>query len=147
MSAPLCSGAVKLDQLRRLVHRERSQQSGIDQAEDRSVRADAERHRNDGERGESGMFQKLAKAEADILQKCFHKCARFRIVRCSAGALWIQEIRHARILPGGEREAAPAYEQVAANAIATPDNPPTNAKGQADSYRLDHRNIMSGDCC
>jgi hypothetical protein len=39
------------------------------------------------------LFHELAKTEADILQKCFHKRARFCIVRCSAGALWIQEIK------------------------------------------------------
>src|SRR4029077_15161643 len=38
--------------------------------------ADAERHGNDGEGGEAGLLDELPKAEADILQKCFHKRAR-----------------------------------------------------------------------
>ena len=96
--------AVKLDQLRRLFHRERPQQSRIDQTEDRSVSPDAERHRNDGERGKAALFHELAKAEADILQKCFHKYASFCIVRCTAGALWIQEIREAMKVSSGNHE-------------------------------------------
>ena len=92
--------AVKLDLLRRLLDRERSQQSRIDQTKDRRVSPDAERHGNNGERGKGGLFNELPKAEADILQKCFHKRARFCIVRCSAGALRIQEIPDTRILPG-----------------------------------------------
>src|SRR4029077_1784731 len=42
---------------------------------DRSVSPDAERHRNDGKRGETGLFHQLPKTEPNILQKCFHKRA------------------------------------------------------------------------
>jgi Fe-S-cluster-containing dehydrogenase component len=76
----------------KLFHRKRPQQSRINQTEDRSIRPDAERHGNDGKRSEAGLFHELAKTEADILQKCFHKCASFCILRCTAGALWIQEM-------------------------------------------------------
>ena len=56
----------------RLAHRQRSQQDGIDQTKDRGVRANPERHGENGERSEAGMFQKLPPAKANVLQQCFH---------------------------------------------------------------------------
>ena len=56
--------------------RERPQQNRIDETKDRSVSSDAERHRNDGEGGEAGLLDQLAKAEADILKKFLHKRAK-----------------------------------------------------------------------
>ena len=96
--------SVKLDQLRWLVHGQRSQQNGVDQAEDGSVRANAERHGQNRERGESTVLQELAPAVANVLQKCSHNVApiglraqrrrharlRFPTVRCGRGRIWIQ---------------------------------------------------------
>jgi hypothetical protein len=84
--------------LRRLLYRERPQQSRVDQTKDRSVRAYAERHGYDGKYGKAALFHKLAKAKADILQKCFHKPREVLQVRCGGRTLWIQKIRRANSL-------------------------------------------------
>jgi len=60
------------------MHRERAEEDGIEQADDGGVRADAERHRDDGERSEAGFAEELAKAEADVLDKSFHAYCRAR---------------------------------------------------------------------
>ena len=46
--------------------RQRLQQQGVDDAEDRGVRADAEREREHGHQDEAGRFGKLADREAEI---------------------------------------------------------------------------------
>ncbi len=48
---------------------QRTQQHGIDDAEDRRVRADAQRQREDGNQGESGILQQHSRAVTKILQQ------------------------------------------------------------------------------
>ena len=54
---PITELPVDRDQLRRLAHRERPKQDGVDEAEDGRVCANPERHGKDGEGGKAGMFQ------------------------------------------------------------------------------------------
>jgi hypothetical protein len=59
------------------------------------------------------LFHELAKAEADILQKCFHKPREVLHMRCSPGTLWIQKIREAvKVSSGnhGTRKRIVTYE-------------------------------------
>ena len=60
-AAPDHDGAI------RVAPRQRSQQDGVDDAEDRGVRADAERERQHGDGGERGIPRKRADAEPEIL--------------------------------------------------------------------------------
>ena len=69
---PIAQLPVDRDQLRRLAHRQRSKQHRIDQAEDRGVRANPERHGKNSQRGKAGMLQQLAPAIANVLSQCTH---------------------------------------------------------------------------
>ena len=94
----LVGRAVDFDQLRRIFHRERSQHGRIDEAEDRCIGSDAERHGNDGKRGEAGFSYELAKAEPNILEKCFHRHRRvLHYMDAATGPVWIQEILRTQI--------------------------------------------------
>jgi len=53
--------------------RERPQQDSVDQAEDSSVRADAESEGNDGNGGEAGRLAQHAEGESQILPARLHK--------------------------------------------------------------------------
>ena len=64
--------AVKFLELGSVADGQGTERDGIDEAEDRGVGADAERHRDDGEKGEAGTLEKLARAVAEILEKCLH---------------------------------------------------------------------------
>jgi hypothetical protein len=64
--------AEELDEPLRFMHRKRAEEDGVEKPEDGCVRADAERHRDDGERSEAGFTEELANAEADVLEKSFH---------------------------------------------------------------------------
>ena len=55
--------AFPVGQVRRIFHRARSQHGRIDEAKDRGIGSDAERHGNDGKRGKAGFPDELAKAE------------------------------------------------------------------------------------
>ena len=64
--------AVDFDQLRRLLHRQWPEQNSVNKAKDRSVRAYAERKRNDRENGERRMFEQLANTVANVAKQRFH---------------------------------------------------------------------------
>ena len=51
---------------RRIRHRKRAQQNGVDESEDRYIRADAERNREHDRGGESRSFCELAEGEFDV---------------------------------------------------------------------------------
>jgi len=52
---------------------QRFEKDGVNHAEDRGVGADAEREREDGDRGESGIFPQHAEGEAEILKRGFNE--------------------------------------------------------------------------
>src|SRR5688572_17244471 len=57
------------DETFRFLEPERVQEDGIDHAEDRCVRTDAEREGENGDEGESGRFPKLAESEAKVVHR------------------------------------------------------------------------------
>ncbi|PYQ99584.1 MAG: hypothetical protein DMF96_06480 [Acidobacteria bacterium] len=59
--------AEELDEFARIPHRQRAEHQGVDQAENRSVRADAEGEREDGDGGEAGRAAHHAEGIAEIL--------------------------------------------------------------------------------
>ncbi len=77
-------GAVRDEnQFVRIVHRHRPQHDRFEQAEDRGVRADAERERQDDDRGEPGIAPERAQRVAHVLVDLFqsrprpHRARRF----------------------------------------------------------------------
>ena len=60
-------GGIDLEQLLRVRERERAQEHAVDDREDRRVRADAERERDDRGDGERGRRAELAKRVGEIL--------------------------------------------------------------------------------
>src|SRR5437868_11285448 len=58
--------------------RKRPQQNCIHYAEDRCVRADSDRERNEGDCREGGCLKKIAERIAKILKKGFHVFFRYR---------------------------------------------------------------------
>ena len=52
--------------------RQRAQEDGVDRAEDRRVRPDAERQREDSHQGEAGVLDEHPQGEAQILEKRVH---------------------------------------------------------------------------
>ena len=95
--------SVEFYQPRRLLDWQRPEQGRVDQAEDRRVRPDAERHRNNGEGGKAGLFQKLTQTKPDILQECFHRRARFLHNEMQPGGVLDSTVCRAQTL---RREAA-----------------------------------------
>src|SRR5262249_39100281 len=65
-------GGVDLDELLGLLEVERLQERRVDHAEDRRVRADAEREREDRDGREAGTAQEPARREAKIEQQRLH---------------------------------------------------------------------------
>jgi len=59
------------DYLARVLNGQRPKQQGIDQTENRGVRADAQREGEHRDGGESGIFAQHTQSEAHILQKRF----------------------------------------------------------------------------
>jgi len=86
------------------VDRERAQKNRVDQTENGSIGPDAERHRDDSERGKAGIFQELANPIANVLQDLFHGMRQALVdhdpasrrraygLRCDADAIWIQRL-------------------------------------------------------
>ncbi len=64
--------AVKFLELGSVPNGQGTERDGIDEAKDRGVGADAERHRDDGEKSKAGTLEKLARAVAKILEKRLH---------------------------------------------------------------------------
>jgi len=54
-----------------LVIRQRPEQRGVDDAENRSVRADSERQRQRGDQREAGMFQQHSRSVSQVLPERF----------------------------------------------------------------------------
>src|SRR5690348_1705450 len=67
----LASGPAKHDKLRRVAHRQRTEDHRVDQAEDRRIGADAEGQRQDRYGCEPGVAAELAEAVAQILDQGF----------------------------------------------------------------------------
>ena len=74
--------AVNFDELRRFFYRKRTQQDGINETKNRGVGADAKGKRNYCQNCEDGMFKKLARTIADIMEQRFH-VDEMRLLPCS----------------------------------------------------------------
>ena len=61
-----------VDERRRVLVRQRPEQHGVDGGEDRRVRANPERERQNGDDGEAAPAQEGAQREADVLEQCVH---------------------------------------------------------------------------
>ncbi len=57
---------------RRVLHGQRLQQDGIDHAEDRSVRANAQRQRQHRHRREAGILRQHAQTVLQVLEQSIH---------------------------------------------------------------------------
>src|SRR5579864_3526274 len=62
----------KNDNLARVLNGQRSKQQGIDQAENRGVRADAQRERQDSNRRKSGVLDKHSSGKPNFLPERLH---------------------------------------------------------------------------
>ena len=65
---------------------QRLKNDGLEPGEDRGVRADAQRERDDGDQCEAGLLQQHSRAEAQVLPECLHNSPKGRCqmsdVRC-----------------------------------------------------------------
>ena len=71
------------DELLRCAIVERTQENGVDDAEDRRISTGAERQRDDGNEGESGLLAQSAQTITKILPQVFHNLPPARLVRMS----------------------------------------------------------------
>jgi len=76
-------GAPDYDELLRRRIVERAQQNGVDDAEDRRIGTGAERQRDDGNEGESGLSAQPAQPITKILPQVSHNLSPARLVRTS----------------------------------------------------------------
>ena len=59
----------KQDQFLRVLHRQRAEEDGVEEREYRSIGANAQGEREDGDGGEAGASEELANGEAEVLEQ------------------------------------------------------------------------------
>src|ERR1051326_1464919 len=90
----------------RILHRQRSHQDAVNQTENRRVRADAQRQRENGHDGETRRFEEHSRAIAQVLNQRPHT-ASCPYAKDYAGAIVSQETPIAPLLPRVSRGWSP----------------------------------------
>src|SRR2546421_8549747 len=104
------SGACNGDELLRMNIGQRLQKHAIDDAEDRGVRADAQRERHNGHQGKAGIFTQHARGVAQVLEEFIEPKRAPLVASNFANHRDVSEF--AACGPGGVRESLTAVNTI-----------------------------------